>query len=477
MYVKSPSCATLPGLILQQTPSPFRLPRRQPSTRRAGSQFANSPRFLLSQSTPQKKNGNDILDDDDDLPSTAPAISTPLRSVAVSRQPRDAIEDSEDWELPRDRDLRQGRANEIQDDSSEDLHYPPLEPNTPGPLDADYDALFAPVRNSSKRRRLAADEQATLGCHKRLEDEEAFPQSPGTLTDAQRLFDSPIAPNVPRSGNQDFDIHATPRPSARPPGQGLVTPGNTKTPFRSKPKFMLSTKKPPSSQPVYKPETPAASQRISPPERRKPNFVLPKSPSPKKTVDDIPAPFSPSSRALSRRGRPRSGLPAYTPGGMAAEVRSWILETGSKREQAVPQDISGTMRDDTNGIFSQYLIAARVLDTRHGSLSSSGTMVFLEAEKLTESLNDQDYSTLNLMVMGLPRTAPPLWAPEGPIYLRPGDLIGIHRGLTWDLELYGPPSLSMPDGQIPDQSQGNPEDSRNENWLVVMEWDLIEAAS
>lgn len=461
----------------QQTPSPFRLPRRQPSTRRPGSQFANSPRFLLSQSTPQKKNGIEIVDDDDDCPSTAPAISKPLRSVAVSRQPRDAIEDSEDWEPPRDRDLRQGRANDIQDDSFEDPPPPPLEPNTPGPLNADYDALFAPVRNSSKRRRLAADEQATPGCHKRLEDEEAFPKSPGTLSGSQRLFDSPIAPNVPRYGNQDFDIHATPRPSARPPGQGLVTPGNTKTPFRSKPKFMLSSKKPPSSQPVYKPETPAASQRISPPERRKPNFVLPKSPSPKKTVDDIPAPFSPSSRALSRRGRPRSGLPAYTPGGMAAEVRSWILETGSKREQAVPQDISRAMRDDSNGIFGQYLIAARVLEARHGSFSSSGTMAFLEAEELTESLNEQNSPNLNLMMMGLPRTVPSLWATDGPIYLRPGDLIGIHRGLTWDLELHGSPSLSMPDRQIPNQSTSNSEDSQNENWLVVMEWDLIEAAS
>ncbi|KAJ5220404.1 hypothetical protein N7468_009608 [Penicillium chermesinum] len=424
----------LPG-----TPSPFRLPRRQ-STRRAGPQFANSPRFLLSQSTPRTSNQIDIVDDDEPL-STAPAAYTPQRSVAP-RRPRDVIEDSDDIEFSRHRDLGQGDTNAIEDNPISST--PPFEPDTPGPW-----MQIADEQGTRDQPLLSAREQASSSPDPRRQTHEALDFS---------------APNrLPRTTSTEPDVHATPRLSAKPSTPGFVTPGNTKTPFRSKPKFMLSSKKPLSSQPVYKLETPTATRQTSPPERRKPNFVLPKSPSPKKAIDDIPAPFSPSSRALHRRGRARAGVSAYAPGGMAAEVRSWILETGSKRENALPHRVSTIDTDNFATVISQYLVAARVLHARHGFLSSSGPLVFLEAEKVSVTSNDGDAEILRLMVMGPPRSTPYLVAAENPNYVQPGDLVGVHRGLAWDVDFQASGSRRPQD---PEQSEG-------EKWLVAMDWDII----
>ncbi|KAJ6157844.1 hypothetical protein N7470_005436 [Penicillium chermesinum] len=419
----------LPG-----TPSPFRLPRRQ-STRRAGPQFANSPRFLFPGS----------------LHTTALC-----RATEAERRDR-RFGRYRVFEASRP---GQGDTNAIEDNPISST--PPFEPDTPGPLDAEYDALFAPVQASSKRRRLVADEQGTRD-QPLLSAREQASSSPDPRRQTHEALDFSAPNRLPRTTSTEPDVHATPRLSAKPSTPGFVTPGNTKTPFRSKPKFMLSSKKPLSSQPVYKLETPTATRQTSPPERRKPNFVLPKSPSPKKAIDDIPAPFSPSSRALHRRGRARAGVSAYAPGGMAAEVRSWILETGSKRENALPHRVSTIDTDNFATVISQYLVAARVLHARHGFLSSSGPLVFLEAEKVSVTSNDGDAEILRLMVMGPPRSTPYLVAAENPNYVQPGDLVGVHRGLAWDVDFQASGSRRPQD---PEQSEG-------EKWLVAMDWDII----
>lgn len=450
-----------------QTPSPFRLPRRPPSARRSGSQFANSPRFLLSQSTPQKAKGADIVEDDD-FPPTAPVAYTPLRSVGASRRRRDVIEDSDDGEFPLNPDSGRKGTSDREDVLIDKT--PPSDSNALGPLDADFDVLFTPVQNTSnKRRRVAAEAPH----YEKSRSTEALPtSSPPEAGDQGWHIFEPSAPcQRPTTTYEGSDIQETPSClSARPLAQESTTPGNMKTPFRSKPKFVISSKKPPSSQPSHKLTTPAATQDVSPPERRKPNFVLPKSPSPKKPTDDIPAPFSPSSRTLRRRGRPRSGVPAYAPGGMAAEVRSWILETGSKRVHAPPQSISTTIIDGFITSTSQYLVVARVVKARHGGFSSSGPLTFIEAHKLIDSPGRVDPDGVQFILMGLPRSSISQSTRQSLARVQAGDLIGIRRGLAWDVDLCA--SLSMEKELIDDPKRKN-KDPPEGRWLVAMEWDLI----
>lgn len=466
----------------RQTPSPFRLSRRQPSTRRpAGPQFANSPRFLLSQTTRQKRDEDLDIEDDDAPPSTAPVARTPAQpqSAIAPRRHRETIDDSDDGDMIRDTAMRGSGGNEVIDDAIDST--PPEEPETPGVLDAEFDALFAPVRDSNKRRRLSGG-NTTLE-EKLGRQPDAMPSSPPNIQ--QNVPKTPAPRHIPSAVPTNTGIKATPSASARLMPPGISTPGSTKTPFRSKPRFMLA-KKQPNSQTPFKAHTPATSQPASPPERRKPAFVLPRSPSPNATTEDIPAPFSPSSRTLHRRGR-RSSVPGYTPGGMAAEVRSWILEVGSKREQAVstrPEAGTGANSED----LSRYLVGARVVRARQTVLSSSGALAFVQAEPVSYSTDGEcETKLLNVMAMGVPRSKtdscqlPTHISGAQTVPIRAGDLVGIHRGLAWEVELERSQERSQGIGaahglrSIP-SGQGDQEKGK-QRWLVAMEWDLIQTAS
>lgn len=355
------------------------------------------------------------------------------------------------------------------DDSIDDaIDNTPLgEPETSGILDAEFDALFAPVRDSNKRRRLSGG-NLTLE-EKLARGSDTMPSSPQTLRQS--------VPKTPAHSG----IQAAPSASARPIAPGISTPGSTKASFRSKPRFILSNTQP-NTQTPFKADTPAASHAVSPPERRKPAFVLPRSPSPTAAGEDIPAPFSPSSRTLHRRGR-RSGVPGYASGGMAAEVRSWILEVGSKREQIIPSRIpEGNIR--TADDLSRYLVAARVVQARQTVSGSSGPLAFIQAESVSDSTDEESENRIfHLMVMGVPRSKPD--SIEFPtqisgataVPIRPGDLIGIHRGLAWEIELGEFQGLNAADGLQTIPSGHDETEQRKQRWLVAMEWDLIHAAT
>ncbi|KUM66538.1 hypothetical protein ACN42_g479, partial [Penicillium freii] len=245
------------------TPSPFRLPRRNPSTRRSGPQFAPTPRFLLSQSATQKEDdGLDVIDDDGPSSTRKVARNPPAtQSATRARQQRDVIVDSDD--AAEVKDIRTGAiaADDIADDAIDST--PPEEPETPGILDAEFDALFEPVRDGNKRRRVEA----------------ATPFNRSNLTQVDPILSSPPGTanppgdpiDLPDKSRQStttwgMDTQRTPAPSARPFAPPASTPSNMNTPFRSRPRFMLSsTPKPPSSQPAskFKLDTPG----ISPPER------------------------------------------------------------------------------------------------------------------------------------------------------------------------------------------------------------------
>lgn len=370
--------------------------------------------------------------------------------------------------------MRGSRGHEPIDDAIDGT--PPGEPETPGLLDAEFDALFTPVRDNNKRRRLSAGERPTPE-DKLNYQSETMPSSPPELLQ-QRVHKTPAPRPVPKGTG----IQAISSASAGPIPSGVSTPGSIKTPFRSKPRFMFAAKKPPSSQTPFKADTHTASQPTSPPERRKPTFVLPRSPSPNAAAEDVPVPFSPSSRTLHRRGR-RSGVPGYTPGGMAAEVRSWILEVGSKREHAVPSrttvHASGTSFED----LSQYLVAARVVHASQTALSSSGALAFIQAESVSCPTGERESSEhINVMAMGPPRSKPDSGQLSTrtrgiqTVILRAGDLVGIHRGLAWEVEFLEFQALGAAHGLRSGASERDDQESRKQRWLVAMEWDLIQVA-
>ncbi|KAJ5124376.1 uncharacterized protein N7515_008201 [Penicillium bovifimosum] len=447
------------------TPSPFRLSRQNPSTRRNGPQFAPTPRFLLSQSATQKADDDLDVIDDDGPSSTRQVTRDPLASHSTTRphQP-DVIEDSDDVDITRHTGTRARNANELLDDAIDST--PPEEPETPGILDAEYDALFATTREGNKRRRVDASTPSALT------QLDPIPSSPPDAADA-------LAGDI---DVLDSGTQRTPAPKTHQFALPISTPDvRTRTPFRGRPRFMLSSAaKPPSSQsaPKFKQATPG----ISPPERRKPVFVLPRSPSPKPDAEDIPAPFSPSARTLHRRGRNRSGA-SYVPGGMAAEVRGWVLEMGAKHEQVprplLPQGPETKVAGASLERLAKYFLAARVVQVSQSALSGCGCVAFLRAEVVTgNSVQGQDSDpAVNIMIMG-PSRADSAVTPQ----IRRGDLVGIYRGLNWSLELgtdYGEPVIPgriYGDASRCDPTEQGGHGETKEVWLVAMEWDLVETA-
>ncbi|KAJ5780635.1 hypothetical protein N7457_005795 [Penicillium paradoxum] len=459
------------------TPSPFRLSRRNPSTRRNGPQFAPTPRFLLSQTATQSGNEEfDVIDDDG--PSSTPQVAhnLPPRGITPSRQ-RDAVDDSGDVGVICHIRNDGRESNELPDDAINSS--PPEEPETPSIIDAEFDALFAPVGDRNKRRRVEGT--TPLNPKRPTQIDPILSSPPETLNLPTGHIDL-LDHNRQSVEATDSNTQRTPAPSARQFAPAVSTPGEmrTTTPFRGRPRFMLSSAaRPPSSQFAPNPKT--HTPGISPPEKRKPAFVLPRSPPPKPGAEDIPAPFSPSSRTLHRRGRNRAGRPSFIPGGMAAEVRSWVLEMGAKRENfpqpPLTQPLEVQSADASTEKLRKYLVTARINHVSQSALSGCGSLAFLQAEALTgdhvQRTGPDD--VLNIMIMGPSRS-------KSTPHLRKGDLVGIHKGLNWNLQLGTHFSEPQIPGQVPSHvlergPSGDGEHTEAKDaWLIAMEWDLIETA-
>ncbi|KAJ5334657.1 hypothetical protein N7452_007060 [Penicillium brevicompactum] len=461
--------------------TPFRLPRNASARRNAGPQFASTPRFLLSQNATPADDDHDVIDDTESR-LTRPATYTPVPPAATRARRRDAIDDFDNADDMNDGFVRMGDRNGLPGDAIESS--PPEQAEGTGVLDADFDALFAPTREGHKRRRM---DRGTPCTSTKLTQFNPISSSPPQTADMPpNHVDTPVvrreSPAIWEMGTQ-----RTPGPSARPIAPSISTPGDMKTPFRGRPRFMFSSAaKPPSSQsaPKFKPSTPA----ISPPERRKPTFVLPRSPSPNPDAEDIPAPFSPTSRTLSRRGRKR-GAVSYVPGGMAAQLRSWVLEMGAKREQlpkpTLIQSTESESKMPSSEALAKFLVAARVTGITHFRTASCGSIAFLRAEPVVkQQVQDIDVADyLNILIMGPPRSKPDFSQSPSDLIPQNGDLIGIHRGLTWTLRLGSlPGQVEDHNGSthpaLPDAIPVNEENvGAKEPWLVAMEWDLVHVPS
>lgn len=419
-----------------------------------------------------------MIDDTESSLTRQPAHSPPASRSRL----RDVIDDFDDAEVIRDGPAASSYGNELLGDVNDST--PPEESQSPGVLDAEFDALFAPTRDGNKRRRMDKDTPSTSTRPIQLD---SLSSSPPQM--AKPLAIPIDSPDMRRHSMAIWEpgIRRTPAPSARQDVPPPSTPGDMKTPFRGRPRFMLSSAmKPPSSQsaPRFKPSTPT----ISPPENRKPAFVLPRSPSPNPNAEETPAPFSPSSRTLGRRGRNRGGISNYTPGGMAAQVRSWALEMGAKREQLPMPSLLQSL-DPQAGLPSsealRYFLAARVISITDSRLGACGSLVFLQAEPVAGHQQDQNFGeSMNILIMGSPKAQPDTCqTSSNPDTLKvipvPGDLIGIHRGLNWNFHLGTLPcqlqtqshiANSTPDLAPLDNDRAG---QAKEKWLVAMEWDLI----
>ncbi|KAF7167387.1 hypothetical protein CNMCM5623_000685 [Aspergillus felis] len=464
------------------TPSPFRFPPRPGSSARptAGSQFASTPRFLLSQrpTDPEKAKAKDDINtsDAEESPRSTPL---PTARVAPRQRGRELIEDSQDDATHLLNSGLRRATDDISD--SETNHASP--PEGTGDIDAAFDALFGSTTvDRRKRRRISLDEEPSTTQPAKHNADMNLTSSPETSASMEDPPSSPIPFRTPKQSTLTAASRRTVAAAQQTPRP--ATPAST---GRGHPRFKMF-------QPALSSQSqltaPPASQLPTPgPQRQKPVFVLPRSPSPSRMDDEstIPTPFSPSSHAFRRRGRPRSGTANYLPGGMASEVRSWILETGTKSEQ-MQKSLTSCPRDhQTQGTsdLSQYFLVLRILDVRQSALGSSGPLAYIHGVQVTppDESKRANSQSRRVLLLGPPRPASSQSSrartqiPE----LRTGHLVGVFRSLVWEVGLEQLPV----GGNVPREgTQENEElvsslgcDTSTEHlekWLVGMEWELID---
>jgi hypothetical protein len=378
-------------------------------------------------------------------------------------------------------------------------------------LDAQFDILFPPTPDRSKRRRISPSQSNDRSRHERHESaievepissSSPKPPSPTADRDHRELW-SPFSRPANRTRATE-----TPVPARQQVSLQAETPrhpsSSVKTPFRSHPRFVLpaSTR---SSDHLSTPstgETPGPSQP-----RRRPNFILPRTPSPEGGQPNSndpssppPAAFSPTSHALHRRGRSRSISSNYFAGGVAAEVRGWILDIGMKREQQVSR-FSWRVRVDScrlGMLGSGPVIVTRAHalepfdDVQHlqSDMAASPKNILLLGARVSQRRDQATQSILNNNSShGHSPTTPSRPLPST-LSIKPGDVIGIHRGLTWEIELEARANIdpvrteerpaeipespdACDDQEISITEEQLDSEPKMETWLVAAEWDRL----
>ncbi|OJJ03509.1 hypothetical protein ASPVEDRAFT_53889 [Aspergillus versicolor CBS 583.65] len=412
-----------------------RTPLRAPPRSNARSQFASTPRFLFSQRPVARQKraadrDNILPKDDTGLPQESHRALTPARDPPSRR--KEVIEDSGS-DLDLDEDSHQRTDNGV---SPRGTPVSPL-PDT-SELDAEIEALFGPTSNRPKRRRVS---DLTAPATQRRKPYDTIETSP---PESSSFATDPPSPSLP--------FRVTPQKTPRPP----ATPITGKSSARGHPRFLISS----SSQ--------------APP---KPKFSLPRSPSPEQADNSnaIPTPFSPSSRTLRRRGRQRSSGPSYLPGSMAAEVRSWVLEMGTKREQQIQATLGRRNEEDSHSVnTNRYSLMLRISNVRQSALSSCGPLAFLQGQTMAspEDFDPGNNVTKNVLLIGFPRLrAGEMRTSSRVPGLEAGDVVGVLRGLVWEL------GVKSDTNHIPDHEQILRRESERSpglgKWLVGMEWEVI----
>lgn len=327
---------------------------------------------------------------------------------------------------------RRAGAQASRDDGISDGNLDSSPPDATGDVDSEFEDLFgtAAAERTKRRRVLSSEEGGNRDLQReKPRDDISLISSPGPQSSVDEPPATPF-PRRPAAVTQDEDVDlstVTPKPS-----------------FNHHPRFMFSTQQRPSQ--ARGPFTPfkaapamATTPGSQPPpstQRRKPAFILPRSPSPPRAAEE-------TTTSRSARNRGRAG---YVPGGMAAELRSWILEAGMKREQLDFSSV-GTMQHDTKKYA--MIISIRQIHPAHG-------LAFVEGR---EQSNDESKER-NIVLMGSSRNHPEL-------QVKAENTVGICRGSSWEIGLDQNNTGCFPDQPL------NPKPINNERWLVAMEWDLL----
>ncbi|PYH83927.1 hypothetical protein BO82DRAFT_352317 [Aspergillus uvarum CBS 121591] len=475
---------------------PVATPFRASSRSSGGPQFASTPRFFVSQRTPASQQATqDAFSTEDDGPQSTPVptarfLRRDRGAVSTPRQ-KEIIEDSDDTEDHQQDDTPHIRSEETIFDDRQTQSSSPVPPVDE---DSEFEDLFATIQERKKRRRISVNKDALSS------------QPVATQSDTDRIVsssqDHPASPTplaqstTPAAPKQSsIQTQATPAPShrtpaatatPRPTAPASINPPSTTNPRR----FLFSTSHlPPSTQPQTssKPWVSASTQEPPPSSQRRkpPAFVLPRSPSPSHMDDELaalPTPFSPSSRALRRRGRARGPAHAYLPDGMAAEVRSWVLEMGTRHEQQRQTGVARRTGADPSRRDPWYSpTVVRIESVQQSALPSCGPLAFVCGHE-TDAPGDEvrteaetDSRLRNLLLIGSPRSRSETviqsrrrvtsTVPE----LRPGYAIGICRGLTWDIVL-GESDIGV---AIRDNPSIDTAMQASGRWTVVLEWELV----
>ncbi|PYH97094.1 hypothetical protein BO71DRAFT_448227 [Aspergillus ellipticus CBS 707.79] len=480
--------------------TPFRASRRS-----AGPQFASTPRFFLSQ-TPASQQASQGVDVDEDLPyaTPVPAGRASKRGRQAPAPQKDIIEDSDD-EPDDDSPYRPANAREGTSSRSST-------PDERTEIDIAFEELFGSTSDRSKRRRVSWNNKThteTPSIPRRRSNADyiviSSPDPPSPLADTHHPS-PPATTHLPPPPSSAAAANNPPTPSApvQPPYQtpkqapptrifpkpvlpGPETPRPPSTPATAPLRRFILAQPPPSSQhqSTLRPSTIATTTPIPPSQSqsRTPAFVLPRSPSPppdndnNNNGDTIPTPFSPSSRALRRRGRNRQSQ-NYVPGGMAAAVRGWILEMGAKREQQQQQQQQPSPYAHSPDM-EKYSIAVRISSVRQSALGSCGALAFVRGCPVGSAEGDEpgDVQMKNVLLLGPPATAAQSRRiPD----LKAGMVVGVFRGLAWDVDLGESSGISQVLGTemgipaIEDMPQSDREDLTSRGkWHIGMEWEVV----
>ncbi|OJK03236.1 hypothetical protein ASPACDRAFT_40559 [Aspergillus aculeatus ATCC 16872] len=473
---------------------PVATPFRVSSRSSGGPQFASTPRFFVSQRTPASQQATqDAFSTEDDGPQSTPVPTARFlrrdRGVISTPRQKEIIEDSDDAKDDQQDDTPHIRSGEIIFDDGQTQSSSPVPPVDE---DSEFEDLFATIRERKKRRRISVNDDAPSSqpVATRSDTDQIVSSSQDHPASPTPQSQSPT-PGAPKQSS--MQTQATPAPShrtpaatatPRPTAPASINPPSTTNPRR----FLFPTSHlPPSTQPQSSSKAWVSASTQEPPpssQRRKPPaFVLPRSPSPSHMDDELaalPTPFSPSSRALRRRGRARGPAHAYLPDGMAAEVRSWVLETGTRHDQQRQTGVARRTGADTSGREPRYsLTMVRIENVHLSALPSCGPLAFVCGHE-TDALGDEagterDPRLRKLLLIGAPRSQSETviqsrrrvtsTMPE----LRPGNAIGICRGLTWDIDL-GESDIGV---EMRDNSCENTALQASGKWTVVLEWELV----
>jgi hypothetical protein len=291
----------------------------------------------------------------------------------------------------------------------------------------------------------------------------------------------------------------TPDQAHAPQNENLSSSIKTASVFQTRPRFILSANYTPASA-----ATPATSTSES--TRKKPTFVLPRSPSPDKedvSSSDIPAPFSPvATRTLRRSGRPKSSgaAAAYVPGGMAEHLRDWIMEADMKRKVTSERQPHQKQND------ARFSTIGRIDSCQNAFLKSSGPVMMVQmSPEVARKDEPSDSEPMAVLLLGVAAsrahanntrqsyTARSATSEK----LKPGEIIGIGAGLSWEIEVDSvntndtthndrttighrvvPSSQSDSEGDLEDQEDeitlpASSAHSTRKTWLVAAEWDLL----